>query len=87
MKTEKQVRTWWISFGEYFDHVAWELPAIKNSTQVIAYEDHLAIVAELEARIQKLREALKFYCDYTEFRELPRRGECARQALAEDEGK
>lgn len=52
-------------------------------TQVIAFEDHQEIVKGLEARINRLRKALKFYCDYTEFREIPRRGEYARQALAE----
>lgn len=73
MKTEKQVRTWWLDDtqerldngktivfeGHTTEPKNWQETNI--SFKVIAHEDHLEIVKGLEARIQKLREALEFY--------------------------
>lgn len=74
MKTEKQVRTWWMDtdilekaldhcdLGDGYSARVRMYPhrtMLPELTQVIAHEDHLAIVAELEGRISKLRKALE----------------------------
>ena len=41
----------------FYDIIS-EADTIEGGTKVVAFEDHAAIVAELEARIAKLREAL-----------------------------
>lgn len=40
---------------------------------------------DLKAKLEKACEALRFYSDYQEFKELPRHGEHARQTLKEIE--
>lgn len=67
MKTEKQVRTWWIvNHGGMNQDLTVqttkrELGPIwfQEQLEVIAHEDHLAIVAELESRVTKMRSVFE----------------------------
>ena len=78
MKTEKQVRTWEI-FNEEDECGVWGVQTDKIT--VLKLDDHQEIVADLEARIQKLRKSLEWIDGASDV-------ECwekARQALKDDE--
>lgn len=91
MKNEKQVRTWWIELDPMCDgHSgdAWSERQTSTDIKVIAFEDHLAIVAELEGRIQKLRGALEDLMEQAEQYVVPYgsiRLMFAKEALKQDE--